>query len=865
MNAAPLPPNEVERLEALRRYNILYTPPEESFDRITALAARLFKVPIALVSFVDEFRVWLKSWYGFDKREYPREVTICSFAVLGEDVLVIPDTREDPRFACMPFAVSEPAIRFYAGAPLLDRDGFNLGTLCILDYKPRYSLSPEERTTLVDLAAVVVEQLELRVAYCQLQHLEAERTQLLKGEQQARALAQVQRSYLESLLMQAPASISITKGTKGSELVYEFANPAYYQLVGKHELIGKSIGELFPELEDQVIYEILDGVIATGKPFVGKEFPIKLDRRGDGTIEQGFFNFVYQPVYGVDGNIEGVMSFAFEVTDQVLSRQQIELLAQDLLVKQTALRESEERYRALVIATSQAVWTTNAQGFIVEDLPAWRSMTGQSEEEIKGWGWLNAVHPEDREKTAQGWISAIETKSIYEIEHRVQTADGNYHYFSARGVPVFTEDGSVREWVGAHTDITLAKLLEQERAQFLVKEQAARERAESANRVKDEFLAVLSHELRSPLNPILGWIKLLRTRQFDKATADRALATIERNAQLQTRLIEDLLDISRIMQGKLTLKVALVDLKSTISAAIETVSLAAEAKSIQIYSFLSASVGLVSGDASRLQQVVWNLLGNAIKFTPTGGRVEVELSEVENSDVLTTTSYAQIQVSDTGQGISAEFMPHVFEYFRQADGSINRKHGGLGLGLAIARNLVEMHGGTIYAESEGEGKGATFTVRLPLIKAQPQTSEPSQLLENPLQLNGVRILVVDDEPDTLELHAFMLEQYGAEAIKAASVAEALQLLEELNPDLLISDLGMPEQDGYALIRQVRANEVQQGRHIPAIAVTAYAREEDRHKALAAGFDVHISKPVEPLKLLEAIASISLQLANRIVS
>ncbi|MCL1468852.1 ATP-binding protein [Argonema galeatum] len=1040
LTTAPLPPNEVERLEALRRYNVLDTPPEESFDRITNLAARLFDVPIALVSLVDQFRAWFKSCYGFDSREVRREDSICSFALLIDDVLVVPDTRKDSRFACIPAALSEPGVRFYAGATLVTQDGFNLGTMCILDTKPRDDFSDEQRATLADLAAMVVDQLELRLASRQVvqinaalqeasnavsaatgetfffslvqhltkaldvdsayiaqivgndsetlrtiavcmggqmadnmeyplrdtpcheaieqrkiccyprqvqaqfpqanllrelsiesyiavplfdstgmplgllavmdakplaniqlaeslltifatrvatelerQQLEAERAQMLAREQAARAEAEIQRTYLHSLLMNAPASIAILNGSKGVELVYEFANPLYYQLVGKQELIGKSLGELFPELENQGIYEILDGVIATGKPFVGKEFPIKLNRRGNRTIDEGFFNFVYQPKYGLDGKIEGVMAFGFEVTDQVLSRQQAELLAEDLRHEQKALKESEERYRALVIATSQAVWTTNAEGLIIDDLPSWQSLTGQSASEVKGWGWLNAVHPEDRDYTAKSWIHTIETKSIYEIEHRLRTADGNYRYFFARGVPVFAEDGSIREWVGAHTDITPAKQIESERAQILAREQAARAQAEAANRIKDEFLAVLSHELRSPLNPILGWTKLLRTRQFDKVKTDKALETIERNAILQTRLIEDLLDISRIMQGKISLNVCPVNLKFPIEAALETVRLAAEAKSIDLR-FVMSDLGLenalensvsieydefsshlksqvqnpkflVSGDASRLQQIVWNLVGNAIKFTPPGGCVEVELSLVESAELSTQKSYAQIQVRDTGKGIGGDFLPHVFEYFRQADGSINRRHGGLGLGLAIARHLVEMHGGTIYAESEGEGKGATFTVQLPLMKAQAQTIEPSIPFDDALQLNGLRILVVDDEPDTLELHVFMLQQYGAQAIGATSAAEAVQLLKRLNPDVLISDLGMPNEDGYSLIRRVRALESPQGRAIPAIAVTAYARAEDSTKALEAGFGRHISKPVEPVELVEAIANL----------
>jgi PAS domain S-box-containing protein len=407
------------------------------------------------------------------------------------------------------------------------------------------------------------------------------------------------------------------------------------------------------------------------------------------------------------------------------------------------------------------------------------------------------------------------------------------------------------------------------RAQLYEAEQTARSAAEAANRVKDEFLAVLSHELRTPLNPILGWSKLLQTGNLDEAKTAQALSIIARNAKLQAELIEDLLDVSRILRGKLSLNICPVDLALTIQAAMETVRLSALAKSIDIHTMLEPDVGLVSGDSSRLQQVVWNLLSNAIKFTPPGGRVEIRLERVENMETrkhgdtgnmienfsTSLLKYAQITISDTGKGIHPDFLSHVFDYFRQEDGATTRKFGGLGLGLAIVRHLVELHGGTVQAESPGEGQGATFTVRLPLMPTSPQISQDSKPSESALDLTGIQVLVVDDNIDTREFVAFLIEQYGANVISVGSAREALVALANSKPDVLLSDIGMPEVDGYMLMRQVRALPPEQGGQIPAIALTAYAGEYDQQQALEAGFQQHVPKPVEPEVLIRAISTL----------
>ncbi|MEH2339841.1 hybrid sensor histidine kinase/response regulator [Nostoc sp.] len=377
--------------------------------------------------------------------------------------------------------------------------------------------------------------------------------------------------------------------------------------------------------------------------------------------------------------------------------------------------------------------------------------------------------------------------------------------------------------------------------------EAAQNAAEQANRLKDEFLAVLSHELRSPLNPILGWAKLLQTRKFDEAKTTYALATIERNAKLQSQLMEDLLDVSRILQNKLSLKISSVDLSAVIEVALDTVRLAAQAKSVKLKTILEPNVGQVLGDPSRLQQVVWNLLSNAVKFTPSEGQVEIRLERVGTQ--------AQIQVSDTGKGINPEFMPHVFDYFRQADNTTTRTFGGLGLGLAIVRQIVELHGGTVQAESEGDEKGATFTVLLPIKSVEPQTTEDKALPDASPNLQGVNVLVVDDEVDTRDLIVFILQQCGASVRAFASASQALNALAVEKPDILLSDIGMPEMDGYMLIRQIRSLPPEQGGEILAIALTAYAGEIDQQQILQAGFQKHLTKPIEPGKLAMVIASL----------
>jgi signal transduction histidine kinase/ActR/RegA family two-component response regulator len=386
-------------------------------------------------------------------------------------------------------------------------------------------------------------------------------------------------------------------------------------------------------------------------------------------------------------------------------------------------------------------------------------------------------------------------------------------------------------------------------ARLYERQQAARAEAEAANTLKDEFLATLSHELRTPLNAVLGWSRMLKTSRLDEATAKRAVDVIERNANAQLQLIEDLLDVSRIVTGKLRLDVKAVALASVIEAAVDTLRPAAEAKAIRLQPVVDPRAGPVSGDPDRLQQIVWNLLSNAVKFTPRGGRVQVRLERVN--------SHVEIVVTDTGKGITADMLPCVFDRFRQADGSSQRASGGLGIGLALVKSLVELHGGSVQAVSAGLDQGATFTVKLPLmLHAEPservEATGPGHRMQSMAALGGISLLVLDDDTDALELFATVLRQAGAEVRIARSVREAMGLLQAWEPDVIVSDIEMPEENGYAFIRRLRGGEVQNGERIPAIAVTAYGGVSERIKIVSAGFDSYVAKPVEPDELAAII-------------
>jgi PAS domain S-box-containing protein len=535
-----------------------------------------------------------------------------------------------------------------------------------------------------------------------------------------------------------------------------------------------------------------------------------------------------------------------------------------------AVREAADRFRSLVSVITDVPFTADATGMFVTAQPAWAWYTGQTSDEYLAYGWMNALHPEDREDLRKSWLQACASKSAYVSAHgRLwHEPTRQYRYFEAQATPVFNPDGSIREWVGAYTDTNARRQLEQqleerahelalaleerkkldeEREQLLESERYARTEAERSTRLKEEFLSTVSHELRTPLNVILGWTQLMQ-ESSDADTWKQGLDAIERGARGQALLIDELLDVSRIVSGKLRLEVEIIEIGPLVEAAVETLRPAAEGKAIQVLRQLSPDTGPIKGDPARLQQTVWNLLSNAIKFTPNGGTVMIDVRRVER--------FVDITVMDTGVGISAKFLPFVFDRFRQADNSTTRAHAGLGLGLAIVKHLVELHGGTVSVESAGEGKGATFKVRLPAAASTARTAESVRADKAPGRLTNVRILVVDDDHNSSEIARRILVGREAQVRTVSSADEALKIMEQFEPDVLVSDIGMPGKDGLTLIREIRLFESRmRTRRVPAVALTAFARPEDRIRILQAGYNTHVAKPVDPRELIAVIGSL----------
>jgi len=554
---------------------------------------------------------------------------------------------------------------------------------------------------------------------------------------------------------------------------------------------------------------------------------------------------------------------------------------QELVVAKEALRASEELLRAIFDQAAVGIVVIGLDGKFIEMNRKFCEILGYPEEELRALTFREITEPADIARTVDLVHDLLGGRiDHYVIDKRYVRRDGGTIWGRATVTLLRNAAGETTRMIGVIEDISKGKEAElalqelaadnarlyekaqqsaEERMQLLESERHARAGAERANRMKDEFLATLSHELRTPLSAILGWSHLLRSRRVGEDELKKGLETIERNARMQTQLIEDLLDMSRITSGKIRLDVQPVMPVTFIESAVETVRPAADAKGVRLDRTLDPAAGPVSGDPARLQQVVWNLLANAIKFTPKGGRVQVILERVD--------SHVEVRVADSGAGIAPEFLEHVFERFRQADSSTTRQFGGLGLGLAIVRNLIELHGGTVKAHSEGVGKGSTFTVRLPLAASQP--SEGAHPREHPratqvvlgadfkvVDLSGVKVLVVDDQPDARELVARILSECGAQVFIADDAQTALALVESEHPDVLVSDIGMPEVDGYELLRLIRALGPERGGKVPAIALTAFARSEDRTRALHRGFQVHVSKPVEAAELIATVASVA---------
>jgi PAS domain S-box-containing protein len=519
------------------------------------------------------------------------------------------------------------------------------------------------------------------------------------------------------------------------------------------------------------------------------------------------------------------------------------------------LRTSEIRYRRLFEAARDGILILNAHTLAITDVnPFMSELLGYSRAEFLGkelWE-IGLFSDKNASKAAFKELQEIGYLRYEDLPLETKQGEPREVEFVSN---VYDEDGEQVIQCNIR-DITTRKAQEKERGQLLKSTQAANAEADLAHVIKDEFLAVLSHELRTPLTAILGWSNLLAAGNLDAEDKERALETIARNARAQKQLIDDLLDISRIITGKLRLNVRSVELAPIIAAVVEGLRPAADSKSIEMVTTLEPLMSPVSGDPDRIQQIIWNLITNSIKFTPRNGRVEVKLERIH--------SHIEVTVSDTGQGIAPEFLHHVFERFRQSDSSSTRTHGGLGLGLSIVSQLVELHGGSITAESPGKGMGTVFKIVLPLLSIHSEarnreTSDAGEqqiLTDRQPSLQELRVLVVDDEPDARDLIATVLTGRGAEVVAVESADEALQELEQQRFDVLISDIGMPLMDGYGLIERVRQLPIERGGRIPAAALTAYAGVEDRMHLLSAGYQIHIPKPVEPAELATVVASLA---------
>jgi signal transduction histidine kinase/PleD family two-component response regulator len=520
-----------------------------------------------------------------------------------------------------------------------------------------------------------------------------------------------------------------------------------------------------------------------------------------------------------------------------------------------AIRASESRFRALVLASSDVVYRMNADWSEMRFLEG-RAFIPDTQEVSRTW-LDKYISPDDQPHVLHAIEEAIRTKSVFQMEHRVLRVDGTLGWTASRAIPILNDAGEIVEWFGTATDVTERKRIEEALHLSLESAQQARAEAQHANRMKDEFLTMLSHELRTPLNAILGWSQILTASPtLTLETQRQGLDTIERSARVQAQLIEDLLDVSRIAEGKLRLDVRAVTLSEVIEAALASVQPAADAKQIRVQMLLDRDSDHVNGDPARLQQVVWNLLSNAVKFTPKGGRVQVVLARVN--------SHVELTVSDNGEGIAPEFLPYVFDRFRQADQTTTRSFGGLGLGLSIVKNLVELHGGTVRVKSAGKGQGTSFIVELPLSLHRRSHDEGAVASQGSLEalnsvgtrLDGVTVLYVDDEGDARELVRRVLSDRGARVIVADSAEGGRTAMANDRPDVLVADIGMPGEDGYSLIRTIRAQSPDRGGAIPAAAMTALARPEDRRRALLAGFHTHVAKPVDVVELVAVVASLA---------
>ena len=597
------------------------------------------------------------------------------------------------------------------------------------------------------------------------------------------------------------------------------------------EVLGKRVVDVFPFLRDGDSGNCFSAALA-GQEVVLETHPY---------AETGVFESSYSPLLDEQNNVVGVIAVIGDISARKQAEEATRRLEFHVESSPLAVVEWDSDFRV-------SRWSASAEGLF-----GWKSEDVLGKH-VNEWRFVFA---DDVDAVALVTNRQREGVEVQGVQHnRNYTREGSILYCEWYNSVLRDERGKLVSVLSLVLDVTARQSAEDERAASLVRERDARKHAEEADRLKDEFLATLSHELRTPLTSILGWASMIRTGEVEGSNATRAIETIERNARSQARLIDDLLDVSRIITGNLRLDMHPLNLAPIVEAALDALRPTADVKGIKLQTRFVPAQCLVKGDPNRLRQVIWNLLSNAIKFTPRNGSVSIDLTCVEST--------ARLTVGDTGDGISPEFLPYVFDRFRQAEGSISRKQGGLGLGLAVARHLVELHGGTIRAESDGLGTGAVFTVDLPLAQERrdpARAEERRREVERrrsrlgAVRLDGVHVLLVEDDDDSRKLLGAMLKRYGARITSTKSAAEALRVFEGELPDVLVSDIGMPDQDGYELVRKLRALPPEKGGNTPAIALTGYASRKDKERALSSGYQQHMAKPIEQADIVKAIAAL----------
>ena len=613
------------------------------------------------------------------------------------------------------------------------------------------------------------------------------------------------------------ADFRLVQVSVGAQKVFENVRP----------LIGRDFAEviriIWPEPFASEAIAIFRQVLATGEPY---RAPSTVETRADIAAVEAY-DWKVERLVLPDGRVGAVCHF-YDLSE----RQRFDRL----------LHESEERYRAATAAVSDVVWTNNADGLMQGAQPGWQAFTGQSREHYQGYGWSKAIHPEDTQPTIDAWNQAVAGKCAFEFEHRVLRHDGEWRFCSVRAVPIMNADGTVREWVGVHADITDRKRDEEKLRQL------AAELAEVSDR-KDEFLATLAHELRNPLAPIRNGLQLMKLAGQQTPVIEQARTMMERQLAQMVRLVDDLMDVSRISQGKLELRKARVALAAALNSAVETSGPLIDAMGHTLTVTLPDALIMLDADTTRLAQVFMNLLNNGAKYSDRGGHIHLT-AERQGGDAVIT-------VKDTGIGIAADQLPHIFGMFTQVDRSLERSQGGLGIGLTLVKRLVEMHGGTVQATSEGPGKGSEFVVRLPVLAdADADTSQPEvpgNAEPSAAKMSSLRILVVDDNRDGADSLAELLTLMGNDTRTAYDGKQGLDMAEAFRPDVVLLDIGLPKLDGYGACRLIRQQAW--GKSAVLIAVTGWGQDKDRQRTREAGFDHHLVKPVDPQDLMEMLAGI----------